>query len=110
MSSSGFVPGTEYGAARSAAPAWVLSRNRRDVSWRTVALELGRQLVFGALVLTPALQDVFFTVVDGGVRCLAPRIRIDVVPDDGVTTMTVAWSLVPGTEDSEDSRMMAPSP
>jgi len=89
--------------------AWAISRDRRRVSWRTVAWGLGIQLVLGAVVLTPALQDLFFTVVDGGVRRLlsfaeagadfvfqsVEAHRIDVVTDDGVTTMTVAGHISP---------------
>jgi CNT family concentrative nucleoside transporter len=89
--------------------AWALSKDRRRVSWRPVAWGLGLQLVLGAIVLTPALQDFFFTVVDGGVRRLlsfaeagsdfvfqsVEAHRIDVVTDDGVSTMTVAGHISP---------------
>ena len=89
--------------------AWVVSKDRKRVSWRPVVWGLGLQLVLGAVVLTPALQDFFFTVVDGGVRRLlsfaeagsdfvfqsVEEHRIDVVTDDGVTTMTVAGHISP---------------
>jgi CNT family concentrative nucleoside transporter len=92
-----------------AACAWLLSRDRSRVSWRTVAWGLGLQLVLGAVVLTPTLQDFFFTVVDGGVRRLlsfaevgadfvfqsVEEHRIDVVTDDGISTMTVAGHISP---------------
>jgi concentrative nucleoside transporter, CNT family len=89
--------------------ARALSKNRRGISWRPVIWGLGLQLVLGAIVLTPALQDVFFTVVDGGVRRLlsfaeagsdfvfqsVQAHQIDVITDDGVTTMTVAGHISP---------------
>jgi CNT family concentrative nucleoside transporter len=89
--------------------AWLLSVNRKRVSWRPVIWGLGLQLLLGAIVLTPALQDFFFTVVDGGVRRLlsfaeagsdfvfqsVEAHRVDVVTDDGVTTMTVAGHISP---------------
>ena len=89
--------------------AWLLSVNRKGVSWRPVVWGLGLQLLLGAVVLTPALQDFFFTVVDGGVRRLlsfaetgsdfvfqsVEAHRIDVVTDDGISTMTVAGHISP---------------
>ncbi|MEE4272134.1 MAG: nucleoside transporter C-terminal domain-containing protein [Thermoanaerobaculales bacterium] len=89
--------------------AWLLSVNRKGVSWRPVVWGLGLQLLLGAVVLTPALQDFFFTVVDGGVRRLlsfaeagsdfvfqsVEAHRIDVVADDGISTMTVAGHISP---------------
>ncbi len=88
---------------------WLLSVNRKGVSWRPVMWGLGLQLVLGAIVLTPALQDFFFTVVDGGVRRLlsfaeagsdfvfqsVEAHRIDVVTDDGVSTLTVVGHISP---------------
>jgi len=84
--------------------AWALSRDRTRVSWRPVIWGLGLQLALGAVVLTPALQGFFFEVVDGGVRRLlsfaeagsdfvfqsVEAHRIDVITDDGVSTMTFA--------------------
>jgi CNT family concentrative nucleoside transporter len=92
-----------------AACAWLLSVDRRRISWRPVLWGLGLQLALGAVVLSPALQDVFFTVVDGGVRRLlsfaeagadfvfqsVETHRVDVVTDDGVMTMTVAGHISP---------------
>ena len=89
--------------------AWLLSVNRKGVSWRPVVWGLGLQLVLGAIVLTPALQDFFFTVVDGGVRRLlsfaeagsdfvfqsVEAHRIDVVTDDGISTLTVVGHISP---------------
>jgi len=89
--------------------AWLLSANRKGVSWRPVVWGLGIQLLLGAIVLTPALQDFFFSVVDGGVRRLLSFAeagsdfvfqsieahRVDVVTDDGVSTMTVAGHISP---------------
>jgi CNT family concentrative nucleoside transporter len=89
--------------------AWLLSVNRKGVSWRPVVWGLGLQLVLGAVVLTPALQDFFFTVVDGGVRRLlsfaeagsdfvfqsVEAHRIDVITDDGISTLTVAGHISP---------------
>jgi len=49
---------------------WVLSENRKVVMWRVVAWGIGLQLIFGAIVLNPAVSGFFFTVVDGGVNKL----------------------------------------
>ena len=50
--------------------AWVLSTNRRGIRWRPVVWGVGLQLLFGIIVLSPELQDVFFGIVDGGVKKL----------------------------------------
>ncbi len=50
--------------------AWLLSANRKAVMWRPVAWGVGLQLLFAAVVLAPALQEVFFVVVDTGVKKL----------------------------------------
>ncbi|MEC9388884.1 MAG: nucleoside transporter C-terminal domain-containing protein [Myxococcota bacterium] len=50
--------------------AWVLSTNRAAIRWRTVAWGVGLQLLFAVVVLSPELQTVFFSVVDGGVKKL----------------------------------------
>ena len=47
--------------------AWLLSTNRRAVRWRPVVWGVGLQVVLGFLVLNPALQELFFGVVDRGV-------------------------------------------
>jgi CNT family concentrative nucleoside transporter len=89
--------------------AWLMSTERRAVRWRPVAWGIGLQLAFGALVLSPALQDVFFVGVDGAVRRLLsfseagadfvfqtvePH-RVEVLGPDGPSTMTFAGHISP---------------
>lgn len=50
--------------------AWMLSTNRKAISWRPVLWGIGLQLLLGVIVLNPALQFFFFDVVDGGVKKL----------------------------------------
>ncbi|MCK6502341.1 NupC/NupG family nucleoside CNT transporter [Myxococcota bacterium] len=50
--------------------AWLLSTDRKAIRWRPVAWGVALQLLFGLIVLQPALQTFFFDVVDGGVRRL----------------------------------------
>ena len=50
--------------------AWVLSENRRAVTWRPVIWGVALQLILGIIVLSPGLSDFFFVVVDGGVKRL----------------------------------------
>jgi CNT family concentrative nucleoside transporter len=50
--------------------AWALSTNRRAIRWRPVLWGVALQLILGLIVLHPALQEHFFTVVDEGVRKL----------------------------------------
>ncbi len=50
--------------------AWLLSVNRKAISWKPVLWGVALQLAFGVVVLNPAMQDFFFTVVDSGVRRL----------------------------------------
>jgi len=50
--------------------AWLLSESRKDVKWTPVAWGVGLQLLFGFIVLLPALQTFFFEIVDGGVHKL----------------------------------------
>lgn len=50
--------------------AYGLSENRKAIKWRPVLWGIGLQILFGLIVLTPALQGIFFEVVDGGVRKL----------------------------------------
>lgn len=50
--------------------AWLLSTNRRAVRWKTVGWGVGLQLAFAVVVLSPELQQLFFGVVDGGVKKL----------------------------------------
>jgi CNT family concentrative nucleoside transporter len=50
--------------------AWLLSTDRRAIRWRPVLWGVALQLLFGLIVLQPALQGFFFEVVDGGVRRL----------------------------------------
>ena len=46
--------------------AWVLSENRREVSWRVVAWGVGLQILFGLLVLKTHAGQVFFEYVKEG--------------------------------------------
>ncbi len=50
--------------------AWLLSVDRKNVRWRPVLWGIGLQLLLGLLILNPALQEVFFKVVDRGVHRL----------------------------------------
>ncbi|MCP4807317.1 MAG: NupC/NupG family nucleoside CNT transporter [Proteobacteria bacterium] len=50
--------------------AWALSTNRKVIQWRPVIVGVALQLVFAMVVLAPALQEFFFTVIDGGVHRL----------------------------------------
>ena len=50
--------------------AWSISTNRRAIRWRPVLWGIALQLVFGLIVLSPALSGLFFDVVDQGVRRL----------------------------------------
>jgi len=50
--------------------AWVVSENRKAISWRPVAWGVGLQLVLGAVILSPTVSEFFYTVVDGGVKQL----------------------------------------
>ena len=50
--------------------AWLLSTNRKSISWKPVIWGVALQLIFGVIVLSPALQSFFSTIVDGGVRTL----------------------------------------
>ena len=50
--------------------AWILSTNRRAITWRPVIWGIALQLAFGVVVLSPALSEFFFVVVDGGVKQL----------------------------------------
>ena len=50
--------------------AWLLSTNRKAISWKPVAWGVALQLLFGVVVLSPVLQQVFQTVVDQGVNTL----------------------------------------
>ena len=50
--------------------AWLLSSNRKAISWKPVAWGVALQLIFGVVVLSPMLQEVFRTFVDQGVNTL----------------------------------------
>jgi CNT family concentrative nucleoside transporter len=50
--------------------AWLMSSNRKAVNWKPVAWGVALQLIFGVVVLSPALQEIFKTVVDQGVNTL----------------------------------------
>jgi CNT family concentrative nucleoside transporter len=49
---------------------WLLSVNRKRISWRPILWGLGMQMILAAIVLTPAVQGVFFTSIDAGVKRL----------------------------------------
>jgi len=59
-----------FGVPVMIALAWVMSVNRKAVNWRPVLWGIGLQFLFALVVLTPALQEFFFTGVDGGVKKL----------------------------------------
>jgi len=90
--------------------AWAMSSDRRAVKWRPVLWGLALQLVFGAIVLSPVLQNFLFTWVDSGVRELLSYAeagadfvfqsvqphQIDVLgPDGSVSTTTIAGHISP---------------
>ena len=69
LASSWFHQGVSlFGIVGLIGIAWLFSVNRRAISWRPVIWGVALQLVFALIVLTPALQVLFFDVVDGGVR------------------------------------------
>jgi CNT family concentrative nucleoside transporter len=47
--------------------AWLLSESRKDISWRPVLWGVGLQLVFGLIVLSPAVSEFVFYVINTGV-------------------------------------------
>ncbi len=53
-----------------ASVAYALSENRKKVSWRPVLWGIGLQLGLGVVILSPAVSDFFYVVVDGGVKQL----------------------------------------
>ncbi len=50
--------------------AWAMSEDRRAFPWRVVLWGLALQLTLGLIVLSPAVQEVAFGLIDGGVRRL----------------------------------------
>jgi CNT family concentrative nucleoside transporter len=50
--------------------AWLMSEHRSRINWRTIGWGIGLQLIFGAVVLSPAVSEIFYTVVNGGVARL----------------------------------------
>ncbi len=50
--------------------AWLISSNRKGISWRPVIWGVVLQFIFGVIVLSPAVSEFFFVVVDGGVKRL----------------------------------------
>jgi CNT family concentrative nucleoside transporter len=50
--------------------AWALSTNRHAIRWKTVAWGVALQLILGIILLSPEMQQFFFSVVDTGVRKL----------------------------------------
>ncbi len=49
---------------------YLLSSERKSISWRPVLWGVGLQILFAAIVLTPGVQDLFFNSIDAGVRRL----------------------------------------
>jgi CNT family concentrative nucleoside transporter len=45
--------------------AWLLSERRKDIDWKPVIWAIGLQLIFGLIVLSPALSGFFLLVNDG---------------------------------------------
>jgi CNT family concentrative nucleoside transporter len=50
--------------------AWLASENRGRISWRPVAWGVGLQLLFGLVILSPAVSGFFYNVVGGAVNQL----------------------------------------
>ncbi len=50
--------------------AYGMSSNRKAISWRPVIWGVALQLIFGLIVLSPAMSKFFFETVDGGVNKL----------------------------------------
>lgn len=50
--------------------AWVLSTNRGAVRWKPVVWGVALQLILGIVLLSPELQEFFFSAVDTGVKKL----------------------------------------
>jgi CNT family concentrative nucleoside transporter len=50
--------------------AWLLSVNRKEITWRPVIWGVALQFIFGLVVLHPSMQDIFFSAVNGGVKQL----------------------------------------
>jgi CNT family concentrative nucleoside transporter len=50
--------------------AWVLSEDRKRISWRTVGWGIGLQFIFALIVLNPNSQEFFFSVVSDAVNRL----------------------------------------
>ena len=50
--------------------AWVLSVDRKNISWKTVIWGVALQFIFAAIVLQPSMQKIFFTTVSGVVKQL----------------------------------------
>lgn len=62
--------GSLVGLMVMVAMCYAASENRKAVNWRPVIWGVALQLLFGLIVLSPAISEVFYTVVDGGVRKL----------------------------------------
>ena len=50
--------------------AWLLSVNRKEITWRPVIWGVALQFMFGLIVLHPSMQEFFFSAVNGGVSQL----------------------------------------
>lgn len=55
--------------------AWSLSSRREIVPWRVVIGGLALQLALGLVILSPGVQQFFFTVVDSSVHWLSSKIE-----------------------------------
>ena len=56
-----------FGIAAFVGIAWLISENRKRINWRPVLWGIGLQLAFGAVILSPAVSQFFFTVVNTSV-------------------------------------------
>jgi CNT family concentrative nucleoside transporter len=59
-----------FGLLAMVAIAWAMSEDRTKVPWRVVGWGLALQLLLGLAVLSPAVQELFFAVIDSSVRRL----------------------------------------
>ena len=50
--------------------AWILSTNRQAIRWKPVVWGVTLQLILGVILLSPELQQFFFSAVDLGVKKL----------------------------------------
>jgi concentrative nucleoside transporter, CNT family len=50
--------------------AFLLSKDRKNINWKTVYWGVGLQFLFGIIVLHPSMQEFLFAAVNGGVNQL----------------------------------------